>query len=257
MNKILVCLCSTFLLVNQLAFGQAQPIKPLLPESASSQATKPVLTKFDLDFPGGYPLELVKAIEKASGKPLNAIVPDGFQNLRLLPELKMNGVDVAQLFAALQAASLKNVTYVTGTYATGGLGGRERPITQSMISTYGFKTQGTPTDDSIWYFYYETPSVVPEPIICRFWQLESYLTKHKIEDITTAIQTGWKMLGESSPPTMNFHADTKLLIAVGQEEKLKLIDSVLRELTLWAKATPPPPSAPTQTQPPQKPQAAN
>jgi len=49
-----------------------------------------------------------------------------------------------------------------------------------------------------------------------------------VDDITTAIETGWKMLGETSPPTISFHKDTKLLIAVGEPSKLETIDAVLK-----------------------------
>lgn len=38
------------------------------------------------------------------------------------------------------------------------------------------------------------------------------------------------MLGESSPPKISFHKDTKLLIAVGEPNKLEIIDSVLKAL---------------------------
>jgi hypothetical protein len=51
-----------------------------------------------------------------------------------------------------------------------------------------------------------------------------------VDDITTAVETGWKMLGETSPPTISFHKDTKLLIAVGEPSKLELIDAVLKAL---------------------------
>ena len=51
-----------------------------------------------------------------------------------------------------------------------------------------------------------------------------------VDDITTAIETGWKMLGETSPPTISFHKDTKLLIAVGDPSKLETIDAVLKAL---------------------------
>ena len=51
-----------------------------------------------------------------------------------------------------------------------------------------------------------------------------------MDDITTAIQTGWKMLGDKDTPTISFHKDTKLLIAVGEPGKLETIDAVLRAL---------------------------
>jgi hypothetical protein len=51
-----------------------------------------------------------------------------------------------------------------------------------------------------------------------------------VDDITTAVRTGWNMLGETNAPELNFHEDTKLLIAVGPLDKLQLIDEVLSEL---------------------------
>ena len=59
-----------------------------------------------------------------------------------------------------------------------------------------------------------------------------------MDDITTAIETGWKMLGETSPPTISFHKDTKLLIAVGEPSKLETIDAVLKALGRWGDAEP-------------------
>jgi len=53
-----------------------------------------------------------------------------------------------------------------------------------------------------------------------------------VDDITTAIQTGWKMLGDKETPAISFHKDTKLLIAVGEPSKLEMINSVLGALTL-------------------------
>ncbi len=66
---------------------------------------------------------------------------------------------------------------------------------------------------------------------CQFYNLEPFLKTYSVEDITTAIQTGWKLLGEENIPTLNFHKDTKLLIAVGQAEKVALIAQVLQQLT--------------------------
>ena len=64
---------------------------------SATPADSPALTKFDLDFRGGTPKQLAAAIEKALGRPLNVIVPDEFADTKL-PALKMNGVDVSQLF---------------------------------------------------------------------------------------------------------------------------------------------------------------
>ena len=67
--------------------------------------------------------------------------------------------------------------------------------------------------------------------VCRFYSLAPYLDRGlSVDDITTAIETGWKMLGETSHPTISFHKDTKLLIAVGEPSKLETIDAVLKAL---------------------------
>ena len=87
MNKIL-CLAATLLALN-LAPVSAQPAPP------------PALSKFSLDFPGGSASQLVEAIEKAMGKPLNVIINKEDEDMAL-PPLKMNDVVMPQLFTALE-----------------------------------------------------------------------------------------------------------------------------------------------------------
>lgn len=207
--------------------GQTQPPPVAIPARLPVPglvAHGPELTKFTLDFRGGTPKELVAAIEKATGRPLNAIVPDQIAETQL-PALRMNNVDVSQLFAALMLASRKSESYRASNYPGG---------YQIMNTACGFRTEGTPSDDSIWYFFVERPATPPpaEPAkVCRFYSLAPYLEDGvSVDDITTAIQTGWKMLGDTSMPTISFHKDTKLLIAVGDPGRLELIDSVLKTL---------------------------
>jgi hypothetical protein len=191
-------------------FGQPAQQRP---QPAAASAQIPDLVRFDLDFPGGTPRQLVEAIEKASGKPLNAVVPDEDADLRL-PALRLRAVTVPELFEALFVISQKSVV------VPGGVANVQ----------YGFQTLGHQSENPIWYFYHLKPSSYEEKKACRFYQLAPYLETCKVEDITTAIQTGWKMLGETNPPTISFHKDTKLLIAVGEPSKLQLIDSVLQQL---------------------------
>ena len=191
------------------------------------------LTKFSLDFPGGRPKELAAAVQKALGKPLNAIVPDEYADVKL-PPLKMTNVNVADLFNALIRASSKTVPYTTSTYYSGT--GRPNYSYQAVQTSYGFRTEGTPTDDSIWLFYESKPALPPDAVAppgrtARFYLLTPYLERGMtVDDITTAIQTGWKMLGEKETPAISFHKETKLLIAVGDANKLDTIDAVLRAL---------------------------
>ena len=185
---------------------------------ATQAPQEPGLTKFDLDFPGGTPKGLIAAIQKASGRPLNAIVPEEFADTRL-PALKMKNVDVPHLFQALTAASEKHE--VVGE--------------NSFLTKYGFQYsgEGRVSDDAIWNFFVMNPPNRSRaiPKVCRFYSLARYLdTGTTVDDITTAVKTGAQMLDQGPGPGMNFHKDTKLLIAVGEPSKLEIIDSVLRAL---------------------------
>lgn len=185
------------------------------------------LTKFDLDFPGGTPKDLVKAIEKANGKPLNAIIPDDCANLKI-PAVSVKNVTVAQLFDVLTRASTK-----FGHYLYKSTDGNAAYL--DFTDSYGFRTEGIPDENSIWYLYWDkksTPQQVLSPIICRFYQLGPYLNAgYRVEDVTTAIETSWKMLGDTKPPQISYHKDTKVLIAVGEAYKVDLIGDVLKQLS--------------------------
>jgi hypothetical protein len=237
LNCLIICLTT---LTFTPAFGQQPPvpgasfsekIDKIVADASGNAAPALTLTKFNLDFPGGTPKELVTAIQKATGKPLNAIIPDEHASIKL-PPLKMNNVDVPRLFQTLQLASSKTEAYVISTYYGAVYPGGPQQY-QSMVTSYGFRTTGTPTDDSIWYFYAEKPGYPPlaQSKACRFYLLTPYLDRDlTVDDVITAIQTGWRMLGDKETPTISFHKETKLLIAVGEASKLDTIDAVLRAL---------------------------
>ncbi len=237
-NRILLPLS---LIALSVATTLGQPRPSGLPSgsiniSNPSQAESPALTKFNLDFPGGTPRQLISAIEKAMGKPVNAIIPAEHADVKL-PPLKMNNVDVQQLFQALERMSQKTEPYVTANY-----GGSQSY--QQIQTAVGFRTAGAVSDDTIWYFHVDavpkSPFASPAILkVCRFYPLTPYLDRGlTVDDITTAIQTGWKMLGDKEPPAISFHKETKLLIAVGEPDKLETIDAVLKALASTPVAAP-------------------
>ncbi len=202
-------------------------------EPTAGGVEAPKLTKFNLDFPGGTPKQLVAAIEKATGRPLNVVIPDEYAN-ESISALRMSQVTVFELFRAMEMASVKFVPYRTSTYGGGG------SSYQQLQTSISFQTGGSLSDDAIWYFRgrqqppdFSAWETKPVPLkISRFYALTPYLDQGlKVEDITTAIQTGWKMLGEKETPSISFHKETKLLIAVGEPGKLETIDAVLKALT--------------------------
>ncbi len=184
-------------------------------------------------------------------RPLNAIIPDDLAATKL-PALKMNRVDVNQLFEALAAASRKSEA------VTSGPGSPFTPMGYQIATTScGFRngSAGVPSDDTIWYFYVEKPVLPPVSTspqvarVCRFYSLVPLLDYGlSVDDITTAIETGWKMLKETNTPTISFHKDTKLLIAVGEPSKLETIDAALKALEppKTPRATPAPVAKPAE-----------
>lgn len=254
MKKTIVL--STILLTLVLPGAHAQPGQVPPPPAAAgtmrlnlSQGEAPKLTKFSLDFPGGTPKQLVAAIQKAMSKPINVIIQDADANEQL-PPLKMSDVTLPDLFRALGDSSIKSVPYVTSTFYGGGYGGGPSQSYQLGIEGYSFKTSGVATDESVWYFAVTKtalPSMNPTKT-CRYYSLASHIEAGiSVEDISTAIQTGWKMMGETATPDLRFHKETKLLIAVGAPSKLETIDTVLKALQ-------PPPAKPLSPAP--KPAAA-
>jgi hypothetical protein len=237
--KIPTCLAACLLaLTLNLAFAQPSPSPSLMPPSQMDdyvwvKATNS-LTKFDLDFPGGTPKELVKAIEKATHKTLNVIIPDDNANLKI-PAVSVKKVTVAQLFAVLESSSVHDERIVWKDYSNAPKGDTlSAPASwYDKRFGYGFRTVGNPSDDSIWYFYCDRPmNIQNEGKICHFYQLSPYLEAgYKLDDIMTAIQTGWKKLGITNPPEISYHKDTKILIAVGEADKVVLIGDVLNQLS--------------------------
>lgn len=207
-------------------------------EAPSAPPRHPGFSSFNINFLGGPPAKLVQMITNQIRKPVNVIIPPEHSYTEL-PPLNLNGVTVPQLFEALGEASRRTVTYVTGSISMpGGYQQYQRGTTG-----FGFKTTGPLREDSIWYFFVENSGEPPKPppafepkkpTVCRFFQLGPYLEGGtKVEDITTALETAWKMMGATTAapaPEIKFHQDTKLLIAVGQPDRLLLIDEVLEKL---------------------------
>ncbi len=215
--------------------GTIPPGQPLFmvvdPTTGQPIAADPEI-RFDLQFEGGTPAELVEAIEQAGVGTLNVIIPRDLADTEI-PAMRVKHVTVPQLFEALTVASRKTVTWTYDSGFAPYAGPRQY---QQKETSFGFRTQGQPSATSIWTFYAERPPVTtsppPVPKVVRFYQLAPYLDqeRYRVDDITTAIQTGWRMLGDEDPPTLNFHKDTKLLIALGTQSQLQMIEEVLSQL---------------------------
>ena len=239
---IVLCVCAAGVILTI-----AQPGPSDMPPPTANGAGKYIwvaetntLPKFDLEFSGGTPQQLVDTIEKVTDKPLNTVIPDDCRDLEI-PAFSVKNVTVAQLFGALGQMSKKDVRYIIlepeSQYTTVPSG------VYAGTTSYGFKTEGIPTESSIWYFYWErgsaamgnelAPWQVLSSTVCNFYQLDPYLEAgYKVDDITTAVGTAWKMLGITNPPAINYHKETKLLIVVGKQDQVDLVADVLKQLQL-------------------------
>lgn len=224
-----------FALSQLAASAQTQPGIPS-PARRLPQASAD-LKRFDLDFPGGTPDELVATISKAQGRHLNVIIPVAQAQTKIMP-IKVVGVTVNELFIAIQMASARTIPLISGN--TVNPGGHRTSQVQYRDTSITFQPSSSPiTDETVWSFNSSTPTAEEQAVfarmsepdqVCQYFQLSPYLDDHTIEDITTAVETGWKMLGVEPTPKLSFHAETKLLIAVGSSELVAQIPAVLKQL---------------------------
>ena len=233
---VVVCVA----LGSNAAHGQNPPRVPLLPApgfgAPGQVAEAPKLPRFDLEFRGGSPADLVKELSKAQGAPVNAVIPSRFEDIQI-PKLQLANVTVSEVFDALARASQRAVKIPTDQSAYG-RGSVLYNYTQEQVG-FGFRAALPISTNSIWTFFSSSPEdLLALPVLnqgLKVFSLARYLGKpeqglHSVEDIITAVQTGWKMQKISPLPELTYHPETKLLMAYGQEAHLTLITDVLKQL---------------------------
>jgi hypothetical protein len=199
------------------------------------------LPHYNLDFPGGSPSKLVAAIEKAQSKPLNVIISPEDDRVEL-PPLKMVKVTTPSLFKALEQATTRSVNVIVGTSFD--FGGNSRAQYQAMRISCTFRSDNSFSEGAIWYFHNERPPTPPDQQkTLHYYRLSDVLDSYPLDDVTSAIKKGLEMVGHDSI-SMNFHKQTKLLIAAGSPEELKVIDNVLEALGHPTKESARPPTPP-------------
>lgn len=192
--------------------------------------------RFDLKFPGGKVKEFVAAVSKALGKPVNVIIPKESE-ATLIPAVEVSRVTVSALFRALSRASQHQVlvpTQIPGLPAPSGRPGGYSYQTAGFV----FSTEEKePSTDAVWTFQVQTPPELPvgEPVaptwVVQYFPIADYLSHFTVEDITTALESGWKLQAPTGgPAAIRFHEETKLLIIAGTEAQMKLIPQVLEGL---------------------------
>ena len=185
---------------------QAQNDQPNAGKPTAVTAPASELPTFHIDFPGGTPEELVQRVAKASGTRPNVIIPDHAANIQL-PKFKLENVNTPQVFEALNMV------------------GDEKGALQLRWSE-GAKGNPNP----VWILYKAPARQTAET--CQVTFIGNLLESFQLDDINAAIRTAWEMMGQSSSASLKFHKETKLLIAKGNDQELKLVQEVLNSLQL-------------------------
>lgn len=186
------------------------------------------------------PLEqVIKRVQASyhqeSGKYLNVMVPQQMREVAQtnLISLEVRQVTVGELFDLFGRASQRTVEIPFGP-------GR-------MTVGYMFQPVGSGGENLTYLLKGEYPPERPkqqEPVIVienapnaenppkevQFYQLDAYLDRFTVEDITTAIKTGADLAGYNGEPTMKYHEETKLLVVHGTQPQIGMVQQVLQSL---------------------------
>jgi len=196
------------------------------------------LSRFDLDFPGGTPGDLVDAIGHSMAKKINVVIADDGKSVRL-PAVRVRNATVNDVFTAIAVATRREVAVPTSIAAGMRSGGPQTIQYQYRTVQSQFQPAGNQiTDDTVWSFVTNEPDVTDaaargnQPTReLRHFQLRDYISDSlSVADITTAIRSGWEMLGIKNPPDLKFHQETGIMIAAGEPQLLDQIPMVLQQL---------------------------
>ncbi len=186
-------------------------------------AAPPDVPRFDLDFPGGGPRELIAAIEKSSGRPINVVIPEDGMSFRI-PPLKMHNVSIPEIFAALNEAT--PVERIMRRDPSGA-------FTETTTVHYSFESGASANTDSFWILRAFGPPrvrLVSEKE-SLFINLAGHLARgYTVEDVDTAVGTASEMVGMEKPE-LKYHEDTQLLIVAGDQGQIEMVNAALQALT--------------------------
>jgi hypothetical protein len=188
-----------------IASTQAQPDQSRNQSNVAAPAPSAELPTFTIDFPGGTPGDLVEQMAKATGSRPNMIIPAYVADVQI-PKFKLQNVTVSQVFDAMNMVADDKGSLNLRWISEGAKGDNNRNWTLA-------KAPGKPKVET-----------------CQVTFIGNLLDSFQLDDINAAIRTAWEMLGKSSTPSLKFHKETRLLIAKGSEEELKLVFDVLKSL---------------------------
>lgn len=250
-SSLLLCPLTALLLTGVVSVTHAQAPNPASvpvvvgrPGHPPSQPPEDRGPQLDFSF---HDLPLVEVIhqiqteyQKTSGKHMNVMIPENLREVaatnRIDVELKQ--ITVPEVLDLLGMASRRQ--YRTESYrnSSGQMVGAG-----SYGTSYSFKRVSSNEGTLTFLFVGEYPplpiataekTVIPEestpPRMVHFFSLEPFLDRFTVEDIITAVKTGWDLDGKKDRPTLKYHDETKLLVASGDSGQVEMIQLVLSNL---------------------------
>ncbi len=239
MKTLLLSTAAALVAASSLAQNLPQPV----PRAAGPAADfggggglEDEAARFDLKFPGGKVKEFVAAVSEALGKPVNVIIPKEGEGT-MIPAVEVSRVTVPALFNALSNVSQHQVAVPTNVM-TSSPGVLKTSIAYKTIG-FTFRTEEKNSPDGVWTFLVTNPPEIEmvepaaPPRTVQYFPVAEYLSHFSVEDITAAIESGWKLQGgpAETSPTIRFHEETKLLIIAGTEAQMAMIPQVLAGLS--------------------------
>lgn len=185
--------------------------QPIMPQEPA--------VRMDIDFPGGPPEMLLDVMQQVSGQKFNVIVHPDTAKYQL-PAFKLRDVTAAQVFLAMNALGEPN--FANGYW-------QRVPLPDGEIWTLTAQ-RGQPAGYLAGFVPPPANQQPQQAKQCRVFNLSQVLEDYSIEDVTTAVQAAWDLMGGRDAGDIKFHKDTKLLIAFGNSQQVTVLQEVLSEL---------------------------
>ena len=189
---------------------------------------------FDLDFPGGTVEQFIQYLNDARKIPVNLVFDDRDKKIRI-PKLELRNVTGDSIVGVLNA--------IGGSAADSGEEGF------SIIAVDGVLIPGAPRqttgrvmskgEEKVFVLVPRNRRNQLEQV--KFFNLEAYLVRSSVEDITTALNAGYQLkTGGNERLNLKFHKETQLLMVRGGPEELSMVADVLSQLKPSVPAKAPP-----------------
>jgi len=204
------------------------PVQRLNPSGQNAPPLSPREPTFDVTFNGGKPQDLMKVLEKARNETTPVIIPANATDI-VLPPFELRNVTLSELFNALNLLGSSDNWSWHMSKASGDAGSNIWVLIKSTSNNV------TGRGSVPIYNYNPQPSPAPPEMKVQPIHVGYLLGKYKIEDLTTAIETGWEMAGKSADPKaqapeLKYHKDTELLLIKGYPAQISFVNELLLQL---------------------------